>query len=129
MLKFDLDKCVGCRVCETVCSSYHLKEFAPNRARLFVNMKNEFEFSIDYCHHCDNAPCINACPYDAIYHKNDILYIDQEKCIMCGKCVEACPYNAIQIDKKLETAIKCDLCDGEVWCVKYCPQNVIKYDN
>ena len=38
---------------------------------------------------------MEVCPKKAISMVKGHSYIDQEKCIKCGKCVSACPYNAI----------------------------------
>ncbi|MCK4651108.1 4Fe-4S binding protein [Candidatus Babeliales bacterium] len=40
--------------------------------------------------------CINVCPVNAIYIKNNKAFINQEKCIHCGKCLTICPFEAIQ---------------------------------
>ena len=45
-----------------------------------------------------DTACIDVCPVDCIYGKNDnkeILYIHPEECIDCGLCVDACPVEAI----------------------------------
>ncbi|MDO4975674.1 MAG: 4Fe-4S dicluster domain-containing protein [Eubacteriales bacterium] len=47
------------------------------------------------CQGCLEHPCMEVCPKKAISMKNGKSYIDQEKCIKCGKCVSACPYSAI----------------------------------
>ncbi len=47
------------------------------------------------CQNCLAASCQKVCPKDAIFFVNGKSYIDQEKCIKCGKCAKACPYNAI----------------------------------
>ncbi len=47
------------------------------------------------CQNCLAASCQKVCPKDAISFVNGKSYIDQEKCIKCGKCAKACPYNAI----------------------------------
>lgn len=47
------------------------------------------------CQGCLEHPCKEVCPKGAISMVNGKSYIDEEKCIKCGKCVEACPYNAI----------------------------------
>ena len=55
---------------------------------------NKYEVS-DMCKGCLAHPCAEVCPKHAISMVNGHSYIDQEKCIKCGKCVSACPYNAI----------------------------------
>lgn len=47
------------------------------------------------CKGCLAHPCMEVCPKDAISMVNGKSYIDQEKCIKCGKCKSACPYDAI----------------------------------
>ena len=47
------------------------------------------------CQGCLEHPCVAVCPKKAISMVKGHSYIDQEKCIKCGKCVSACPYNAI----------------------------------
>ena len=47
------------------------------------------------CRGCVAHPCMQACPKGAISMKDGKSYIDQEKCIKCGKCKAACPYDAI----------------------------------
>ena len=39
--------------------------------------------------------CAEVCPRGAISMVNGKSFIDQEKCIKCGKCKSACPYDAI----------------------------------
>ena len=47
------------------------------------------------CMHCQNAPCVQACPTGASYYKEDgTVQIDYDKCIGCRMCMNACPYNA-----------------------------------
>ena len=47
------------------------------------------------CKGCLAHPCQEVCPKDAISFVNGKSYIDQTKCIKCGKCKSACPYDAI----------------------------------
>ena len=47
------------------------------------------------CQNCLAASCQKVCPRDAISFRNGKSYIDQDKCIKCGKCAKACSYNAI----------------------------------
>ncbi len=49
----------------------------------------------NYCQNCLAASCQKVCPKGAISFVNGRSFIDQDKCIKCGKCEKACPYNAI----------------------------------
>lgn len=87
--------------------------------------------------HCDEAPCIPACPIeDTIYKRDDgLVIIDPEKCTGCKSCVDACPYKAIFFNESLNIAQKCTGCahllDGGEWkttrCADACPTEAIKF--
>lgn len=47
------------------------------------------------CKGCLAHPCMEVCPKGAISFVKGKSYIDQSKCIKCGKCKSACPYDAI----------------------------------
>lgn len=49
----------------------------------------------DTCQGCLAHPCKEVCPKDAIRIVNGKSFIDQEKCIKCGRCKDVCPYGAI----------------------------------
>ena len=49
----------------------------------------------DLCQGCLAHPCMEVCPKDAISLVQGKSFIDQTKCIKCGKCADACPYGAI----------------------------------
>jgi Fe-S-cluster-containing dehydrogenase component len=45
------------------------------------------------CFHCENAPCIRACPTKATWREPDgIVVVDYDWCIGCRYCQAACPY-------------------------------------
>ncbi len=84
------------------------------------------------CQHCDNAPCMKACPEDALYKREDgLVEIDQGKCTGCGLCEEACPYGVIYMNEDLNVAQKCTGCAhlvdiGETpRCADICPRDAI----
>ena len=52
-------------------------------------------FVTDGCQGCLEHPCTEVCPKKCISIVDGHSYIDQSKCIKCGKCASACPYSAI----------------------------------
>ena len=54
----------------------------------------------DACRNCVAHKCVNACPKDAIVIIQNRAFIDQNKCIECGRCADVCPYNAINENKR-----------------------------
>ena len=125
------DACTGCRACETVCAFVHTQSFNALRSRIKIE-KNEIKGEdIPYiCRQCGDAPCIKACPVEALSRspKTNAILVDEDKCIGCNKCAEACPFDAISFDEN-NVALICDLCDGDVECVQRCPTNALKFDN
>ncbi|MEE0117702.1 MAG: 4Fe-4S binding protein, partial [Lachnospiraceae bacterium] len=60
------------------------------------NMCEEKKYEVsNMCQGCIAHPCTEVCPKGAITRVNGKSYIDQSKCIKCGKCKAACPYDAI----------------------------------
>ena len=49
----------------------------------------------EHCQNCLAASCQRVCPKGAISFVNGKSFIDQDKCVKCGKCASACPYHAI----------------------------------
>ena len=55
---------------------------------------NQYQVT-EHCQNCLARSCEKVCPRGAIGFRNGKSYIDQDKCIKCGKCAKACSYNAI----------------------------------
>lgn len=127
----DQNKCSGCRLCEVTCSEFHEGEINPALSRIII-VKNE-EIGEDrpsICEQCDNAPCADSCPIDAISYnaKTGVWIVDEEICTGCGLCVEACPFNVIYLHPVMGVAYKCDLCGGDPQCVIVCNLSALKWE-
>lgn len=60
------------------------------------------------CNHCENPPCVRACPTEATFQTKDgIVAMDYHRCIGCRFCISACPYGARSLNfRDPRTAIK-----------------------
>jgi len=74
------------------------------------------------CQQCQDAPCMNACPSKAISMNAALgrIEIDYEICIGCRTCVSVCPFGAMSFNSIDRKVIKCDICDGDPQCVRFC---------
>ncbi|WP_101772405.1 4Fe-4S dicluster domain-containing protein [Peptostreptococcus faecalis] len=95
----------------------------------------------DICRGCLARPCIEVCPKDAISMVDGKSFIDQEKCIKCGRCQSVCPYSAITklerpcakscgmdaitSDKYGRASIDYDKCVSCGVCISSCPFGAI----
>ncbi len=54
------------------------------------------------CQGCLAHPCVEVCPKDAvsINRVDGKSFIDQDKCIKCGRCADVCSYNAIIVQER-----------------------------
>ena len=96
----------------------------------------------DSCRGCLAHKCIDVCPVKgAIYFIGRGVYINQKKCIECGRCKEACPFNAITdrmrpckracptdaltVDQNRKAKIDYDKCIQCGLCIVGCPFGAI----
>jgi len=133
----DNRKCIGCHACTTACKSEHDVPVGVNRTYVKQVEKGVFPntrriFSVMRCNHCTDAPCVEICPVEALYTRDDgIVDFDNNRCIGCKSCMQACPYDALYIDPDNNTAAKCNYCAHRVEvgrapaCVDVCPEHAI----
>jgi len=123
------EKCIGCRTCEVICSWNKGKNFNPrNSAVSVINYEEAFVSVPVMCLQCEEAYCVKVCPVNAMYKDADgTVKNDTSKCIGCKMCVNACPLGNVSFSQANRKIIKCDLCDGDPGCAKYCPSGAIVY--
>ena len=133
----DNRRCIGCHACTVACKSEHDVPVGVNRTWVKYIEKGTFPntqriFSVMRCNHCENAPCVEICPTQALYTRLDgIVDFDNRRCIACKACIQACPYDALYIDPETHTAAKCNYCAHRVEvglepaCVNVCPTQAI----
>ena len=132
-LIIDHESCWGCRTCEVACKQ---EIRSPDGVRLIkvledgpqiIEGKPDFTFRVTVCQHCDEPACVEVCPEDAISKRDDnIVILNEDKCIGCGLCVDECPYDAIAFDSERGVAQKCNLCFHRVdnGLIPACADNV-----
>jgi len=133
----DNRKCIGCHACTTACKSEHDVPIGVNRTWVKQVEKGTFPdtrrlFSVLRCNHCTDAPCVEICPVEALFIRDDgIVDFDKRRCIGCKSCMQACPYDALYIDPETHTAAKCNYCAHRIdlglepACVNVCPEHAI----
>ena len=120
--------CVGCRLCEMVCSLTHEQECSTTKSRIRIIRDEEFGNNlISLCMQCADVYCMESCAYGALSRSNKTgaVLVDDQLCNGCEACVLACPLGAIALDKEKDIVFKCDLCKGQPECVKVCSREAL----
>jgi len=129
-LVIDYQKCTGCRNCELVCSVFHEGVANPYKARIKVE-KWEWEglYIPVTCRQCVDAPCMAVCPVKAITRDETLgrVVVNHDLCIGCRSCVTVCPFGAMGWNPETKKVYKCDLCDGDPQCVRFCYEKAVDY--
>ena len=101
----------------------------PDKAGRFLSEEVEHKPFLVLCNHCENPPCVRACPTKATFKRESdgIVMMDFHRCIGCRFCMAACPFGArsfnyrdprpfiAKIDKSFPTRMKgvvekCNFC-------------------
>lgn len=132
----DASACIGCRTCEVACVVSHQEQqnsaavttadFVP---RIRVIKEDSFT-TATVCHQCEDAPCANVCPVQAIRRDRGHIFVTPSRCIGCKSCMLACPFGAMTVVASASgaQAIKCDLCwhrEAGPACVEACPTSAL----
>lgn len=94
----DLKVCVGCHACSVACKAangtppdIYFSRVHEREVGEYPNARREFLPTL--CNHCEDAPCVDACPTGASHQREDgIVSVKADICIGCRSCDTACPY-------------------------------------
>src|SRR6201996_8176618 len=158
----DTTLCIGCKACEVACKEWNnlpaetsglTGQSYDNTGALSASTWRHVRFveedvrsddrlpfqsgwvmMSDVCKHCDNAPCLEACPTGALFRTEfDTVVVQQDICNGCGYCVPACPFAVVTLSHEDGKAHKCPLCYDrrkgglEPACAKSCPTDSIQF--
>lgn len=146
----DADSCTACNLCVVACKDEHTETTQlpwaaaqPETGQFWVDIKSLEGGQTPrvavihmpmFCQHCENAPCMKACPETAIHRRPDgLVWIDPETCNGCRLCEEACPYDVIYFNEAENIAQKCTGCAHRVdeglqpRCAEVCPHDAIVF--
>lgn len=104
----DLTRCEpGCTICLDACREENNVAFHDDARwdvhwirKVNIRPKDESHGTEEktvllMCNHCDDPPCVQVCPVQATFKREDgIVLVDHHRCIGCRYCMVACPYNA-----------------------------------
>jgi indolepyruvate ferredoxin oxidoreductase alpha subunit len=101
--------------------------FNPVKSRIRAVRLDTIKNIAMTCRTCPDAPCVAACPNDALTQsiETKTIVVDQSKCKGCGWCIEACEYGAISLHPGTKKAIVCDMCNGDPVCIQWCPESAL----
>lgn len=136
----DTRKCFGCHACEVSCKAENdvpLGQFIRQTIYQDFEKKNKQVARVMVpmsCQHCEDAPCIKACPCGAL-HKGagGSVQVNYDSCCGHAACLDVCPYGAIYIDPVANQAIKCHNCTHRVdvdmapACLDTCPSDALYF--
>jgi len=139
IFSIDLNRCTGCYACAVACMDQNdlLPDSADSMWRGIESLSGNgrIQYVSIACMHCEDAPCLAACPTGAVFKSagTNLVESDKSKCIGCHCCVAVCPFGAPKFgaDGKME---KCSGCAIRVEngllpaCVRICPTRALKFD-
>ncbi|HMN00415.1 MAG TPA: 4Fe-4S dicluster domain-containing protein [Anaerolineales bacterium] len=147
---YDQSRCMGCETCLVACKDWNgVKPGPANWRRITITEDGTFPalsvFNlIMSCNHCEEPVCVEVCPTEAIFKREDgIVIVNRSVCENNLECVKQCPFSAPQYgtDESEPEADpswlvphpmqKCTFC-WDRWeagkkpaCVEACPQRAL----
>lgn len=121
VLSHDPELCVGCYVCEDVCSETWFKDANTEKSSIRIHDDGQPLLRATVCNQC--GECIEVCPTEALYRdKRGIVRLKKKLCVGCLSCVGFCPNGAMFYHADQDEPFKCIVCGK---CVKECPNEAL----
>lgn len=136
------ERCCACGACAVACMDQNdldpAQGDAPFRRCVTEERGLGAQAKMRYrsigCMHCEDAPCIAACPMGCIARdaETGLVLCDNARCVGCRRCETVCPVGAptFGADGKMR---KCDGCVERVRagllpaCVRACPFDALRF--
>jgi len=128
-IKVDVDKCIGCRACEVVCSAYHAEPkysiVNPRRARIYVFCDQDNDVYV---------PILAGGYNDTECNVRSIVVINEKEYGECSFCRSSCPSRDLFKEPDApDIPLKCDGCgepmpEGGPLCVQWCLSDALTYE-
>ena len=110
-IKIDYTKCIGCFLCEVVCSLHHTETINPKRSRI----RSFVDGNLFY-------PVFAGAYTDAECTMKSNVIIDGKEYNECAICRSSCPVKPVFKEPDTDIPLKCDACGepADPECVKWC---------
>ena len=122
VLSYDPQLCVGCHICEEVCSETWFKVIDVDKSRIRIHDDDgEGLLRAVFCVQC--GECVAVCPSEALHQdRRGIVRVRKKVCVGCLSCVGFCPYLAMFFHRNETEPYNCIAC-GQ--CVPDCPTDAL----
>jgi carbon-monoxide dehydrogenase iron sulfur subunit len=121
VLVTDDELCIGCKLCEDICSHAWYKEINRGLSAIRITSLGDARWGMLACTQC--GECIEICPTGALSRdKQGIVRLQKKECVGCLSCVGFCPEGAMHYHIDYVEPLKCISCG---LCVKECPTGAI----
>jgi carbon-monoxide dehydrogenase iron sulfur subunit len=113
--------CIGCHLCEDVCSQAWYKEINRTKSSIRITSFGNAEWGMTVCTQCGD--CIEVCPTGALSRdKTGVVRLNKKECVGCMSCVGFCPNGSMYYHADYVEPIKCISC---ALCAKECPAGAL----
>jgi carbon-monoxide dehydrogenase iron sulfur subunit len=116
-IRVNKGKCSGCRLCEMVCSLFHLGSINIEKSAIRIQ-KDDLDTGLNrplVCRQCRDMKCLEGEKVDNGSEKGRFVWDG----VRAGRC----PFGALGVFAG--SAYHCDLCGGRPRCVRVCTPGAI----